>query len=97
MITDNDMITHEIWILNTCSSLAADKFPRDDEQIQATADIHQKCCHEELLREVHQLHSGLYFYLQTGMDRQYMPEKSIWQFNLLHDAVWVIKNQFVYK
>lgn len=47
-----------------------DQLSRDDEQVQAAPHIHQKCCHQELLREVHQLHSGLHLYLQTGMDRR---------------------------
>lgn len=51
-----------------------DQLSRDDEQIQTAPHIHQKCCHQELLREVHQLHSGLYLYLQTGVDRQYETE-----------------------
>lgn len=49
-----------------------DKLPRDDEQVQTAPYIHQKCRHQELLREVHQLYSGLYLYLQTGKDRQYV-------------------------
>lgn len=49
---------------------AVDQLSRDDEQVQAAPYIHQKCSHQELLRKVHQLYSGLHLYLQTGMDRQ---------------------------
>lgn len=48
---------------------SVDQLSRDDEQVQAASHVHQKCCHQELLREVHQLHSGLHLYLQTGVDR----------------------------
>lgn len=54
-----------------------DQLSRDDEQVQAAPYIHQKCGHQELLREVHQLYSGLYLYLQTGMDRR------CWQLGIL--------------
>lgn len=53
-----------------------DKLSRDDEQVQTAPYIHQKCCHQELFREVHQLHPGLHLYLQTGMDGKYETEKN---------------------
>lgn len=49
---------------------SVDQLSRDDEQVQAASYIHQKCCYQELLREVHQFHPGLHLYLQTGVDRQ---------------------------
>lgn len=48
---------------------SVDQLSRDDEQVQAASHIHKKCCYQKLLREVHQLHSGLHLYLQTGVDR----------------------------
>lgn len=46
--------------------LFAAKLHGDDESVQATVDLHQKCRHSELLREIDQLDSGLHLYFQTG-------------------------------
>lgn len=69
-------------MFNLCL-IPVDKLSRDDEQVQTAPHIHQKCCHQELLREVHQLHPGLYLYLQTGRDRQSETELSSWPLHVL--------------
>jgi hypothetical protein len=50
-----------------CVNIIADQLSRDDEQIQTAANVHPKRSYQKLLREVHQLYSGLHLYLQTGL------------------------------
>lgn len=59
-------LSHQSQVFKECFSTClypVDQFSRDDEQVQAAPYIHQKCCHQELLRKVHQLYSGLHLYL----------------------------------